>query len=632
MLRNFITILFSFIFIISLAQIPKKAFKAYSSGQSELIKKRADKAIAFFNKAIAIYPSYKEAYLALHTIYIEKNDGVNALIALENATLHATKDKPNLLFNTAKLALEIGEYEKASTYSNNYLNLNSKDETTRKLAALYKIKSEYSIANKSIKVDYSPILLSSEINTKYPEYLPSLDATQETLVFTRRVNGNEDLFISKKKFNDSIWNAVISWPLNTIQNEGAHTISANGKVIVFTRCNMQDGAGGCDLYITEHINGKWSSPQNMGNRINTVAWESQPSLSTDGRELYFASTRIGGLGGSDIWKSIYRNNLWSTPINLGKTINTEWEESSPSIHADRKTIYFRSTGWPGYGSFDLFMSKLNQSNEWNEPINLGYPINDHKDQGAMVVAIDGNTAYYTDQHIGLQNQLIESNIVKFSLPMKIAAQPCLFFKGKVIDSRSNNFIANAQLYVESTNNFLKKDSILSDKQGEFLLVLPTNLSYKIYVTSGGYNFYSDRIVAEGNSTINYNVYLTKAEASDSTLFEKPIVLKNVLFKSGSSILEMESTFELNQVANYLVNHPGIHAEILGHTDNVGSQNDNKNLSIDRAYAVSQYLIQKGIESKRMTYTGYGDSQPIASNDTEDGRVQNRRVEIKLRNK
>jgi len=632
MLRTSITILFSVFLSISWTQIPKKALKAYSTGQSLLAKKNTDKAIVYFNKAISIYPSYKETHLALYAIYLEKNEGANALTALEKAARFAIKDKPNLLFNAAKLSLETGVYDKALQYSIEYLSLNSKDESTRKLATVYKIKSEYAIANKSVKVHFTPTPLPSEINTRLPEYLPSLDATQENLVFTRRINGNEDLFISKKKFNDSTWHTTLSWPLNTLQNEGAHTISANGKTIVFTRCNMPEGFGSCDLYISELKQGTWSRPQNLGNAINTNAWESQPSLSADGRELYFASTRPGGYGGSDIWRSNINIGSWSKPINLGNTINTEWEESSPCIHADGTSLYFRSSGWPGFGAADLFLSRSDQSNTWSVPINLGYPINDHREQGALIVSLDGYTAYFSDQTISLQNQLLESNLFLFRLPSDKSAQSCIFIKGKVLDLKTKNPIAPAKLYYESTDGFIGRDSVLSDSDGEFLIVLPTDRSYQIYATSGGYNFYSDRILAHGKSNISYDVLLTKITVMDTNLFTKPIILKNVLFKTGSSILEEESFPELNAIADYLVNQPELYAEILGHTDNTGNQNENTTLSKERAKTVSQYLVKNGIASYRLNYTGYGDSQPITSNNTEQGRAQNRRVEIILKNK
>ncbi len=632
MLRQSITILFSIFLSISSAQIPKKASKAYASGQAELSKNNADKAIIYFNKAIFIYPSYKEAHLALYSLYLEKNEGANALRSLENASRYASKDKPNLLFNAAKLSIQTGEYEKALTYSMEYLGLNSKDETTRKQASLYKLKAEYAISNQSAKVSFSPTPLSAEINTKLPEYLPSVDAAQESIVFTRRINGNEDLFISKKKYNDSMWITALPWPLNTSQNEGAHTISANGKTIVFTRCNLPEGFGSCDLYISEYRKGGWSRPQNMGNAINSNAWESQPSLSADGRELYFASNRAGGYGGTDIWKSNLNQNTWSKPINLGNTINTEWEESSPCIHADRKSLYFRSTGWPGYGSADLFLSRSDQSTKWGKPINLGFPINDHREQGAMIVTLDGYTAYYSDQTISLQNQLLESNIIRFRLPSDKSAQSCIFIKGKVMDAKTTDPITPATVYFESNDGFIRTDSVLSDADGEFLLVLPTDRSYRIYATAIGYNFYSDRLLANGNSNISYNVLLSKAVVSDSNLFANPIILKNVLFKSGSFILEEESFSELQSVAGFLTDHSDLYAEIIGHTDNTGNPNENKQLSIERAKTVCQYIIQSGIEAHRINFTGYGDLQPIASNDKEEGRAQNRRVEIILKNK
>ena len=216
MLRNFITILFSLLFSISFAQVPKKASKALSAGQSELLKNNLDRAIQYFNKAVATYPDFKEAYLALYTVYLQKNDGSKALNALEQATKLASKDKPSLLFNTAKLSLEIGEYQKCLTYTDQYLNLNSKDEATRKMATVFKIKSAYSLANQSPSVPLYTILLPKEINTPLPEYLPSVDATLENLVFTRRTDGNEDLYICLLYTSGQFTRNVICYYSNSI--------------------------------------------------------------------------------------------------------------------------------------------------------------------------------------------------------------------------------------------------------------------------------------------------------------------------------------------------------------------------------------------------------------------------------
>jgi len=245
-----------------------------------------------------------------------------------------------------------------------------------------------------------------KINTSNSEYLPQFTLDDETFIFTRRVFDQEDLFIATKSEDGYETEAMDE--VNTLLNEGAHTLSADGSLLIFTHCNTKIGFGGCDLYRSRRrSNGTWSKPANMGKSINSEHWDAQPSLSADGRTLYFASRRPGGHGGTDIWACrLSKNGRWSRPVNLGPNVNSSAADESPFIHADGQTLYYRSRGPLGMGGFDLFRSKL-ENNAWSQPIHLGSPINTTGEDGALVVSLDGTRGYYaTDNYKGVkQNHL-----------------------------------------------------------------------------------------------------------------------------------------------------------------------------------------------------------------------------------
>jgi hypothetical protein len=488
--------------------------------------------LADLKHAVAIDSVYKDAHLALYFIYLSKSDIDLALKHIGIAARARGNDQPKLLFNAGKTALQYGKYEIALQYLKTYLDLNSKDSMTRRSAMHMLGDVQYSLSHlKEIKL-FSPVI-PGKINTTLPEYLPSIDAAGRKLVFTRRVHGQEDLFIAEGK--DTFWNNVIPWPQNTIQNEGAHVISADGKTIVFTRCETGDGFGSCDLYISEYKNSSWTKPINLGPPINSAYWESQPSLSANGKILYFVSNRPGGQGGYDIWKSNKIGKTWSRPMNAGKSINTTWDELSPWFHADGEHLYFRSNGWPGFGSFDLFVSKKNENRTWDVPLNLGFPINDFKDQGAMAVGIDGHSAYLTTQVIDNQNALVDADIVLFNLYDQVSSFACIYIQGNVREAITGIPIPGASIIITSEVHAGRKDTVFTDRDGEYLIVLPRQDTVQFFIGADKYNFQTDRIVIDSFSKdrIQYDVSLTPISNTDSVTFSKPIVLNNVLFELSS---------------------------------------------------------------------------------------------------
>src|SRR5690606_30632465 len=221
-----------------------------------------------------------------------------------------------------------------------------------------------------------------------------------------------------------------------LYNEGAHCISPDGKYLFFTGCNRPDGRGSCDIYVSRREGDRWGAPHNIGAPVNSGGWEAQPALAADGRTLYFVSNRRGGQGGYDIWKSeLQGNGQWGTPTNLGPSVNTRYDESSPYIHADNRTLYFASNGWPGFGDKDIFKSELDNNGNWQTPTNLGYPINDHHEQSALSVSMNGQQAFFSTRRADAVGGL---DIYSFELPQQIRPNPVAYLKGRIVDAESKS--------------------------------------------------------------------------------------------------------------------------------------------------------------------------------------------------
>ena len=254
---------------------------------------------------------------------------------------------------------------------------------------------------------FNPVNLGPAINSVYNEYSPAITADGNTLMFTRELEtgGNdpfvarrqEDFYISYRDEEGNWSNAVNAGkPLNTSGNEGAHTLGAGGQYMYFTACERPDGLGRCDIYFSAFDGQRWSEPFNLGAPVNSIYWETQPSISADGKTLYFVSSKPGGLGGSDIWVSkMGADGKWGEPVNAGDVINTAGDETTPFIHFDGKTLYFSSNGRPNLGGFDIYMSRLQKDDTWSDPENLGFPVNTHNDEVGLVIESNGYGAYFS---------------------------------------------------------------------------------------------------------------------------------------------------------------------------------------------------------------------------------------------
>ena len=617
----------------------KKAIKHYEKAQIAYKQRAMKDVFDELNYALKIDSNFTECWIMYSEIFLDKNDLPN-LIKCYNQIVRISPERfPVIWMAKGTTELEIGKYDLAKTSFQKFLSF---DKYKKKYDSLVNMRiqmCDFGMYQMAHPVDFKPNNLGKNVNSKHHEYWPSLTVDEQLLIFTRLIpidsnlneiqgNRQEDFYLSKNI--DSTWSLAenMGAPANTRNNEGAQTISADGKTLVFTACNRDDGLGRCDLYYSFLFNEKWTTPRNLGIPINTPDWESQPSLSSDGKTLYFVSNRKGGKGGFDIWKStLNTKNQWSLPENLGHSINTKNDEESPFIHPDNQTLYFGSKGWMGMGGADIFMSRKINDSLWQTAKNLGYPINTYKDEKGMIVNTSGTTAYYSSDR---ENSLGGIDIFQFEIPNEIRPYAVTYLKGTVMETKTKKRLgAFFQLYDLETNTLLVESN--SDiKNGTFMLCLPSGKNYMLNVSRDGYLFYSENFALENKkreaSSLKpflIDVFLQPMEKGSIT------VLRNVFFETDKYVLKPESKTELDKLVDFLIKNPKIKIELRGHTDNQGSEEHNLELSKNRAKSVLDYLVTHKIDTKRLSYNGYGFSLPIATNDTPEGRYLNRRTEFKI---
>lgn len=612
-----------------------KAAKQYGEALSAYRNQKLPEAIELLDKLLKSKTDFIDAWLLRAGAYFDQRNYPAAEADYEKAIAIDPAYHPGGLFDLARTEQLQMKYAEAVTHFEQYLAMGKGSakqmaEANRELA-----NSRFSAEAVRNPADYVPIRLSDSINTPAPEYLPSLTADGDNMIYTTNLDGQEDFYLSRRM--DGVWRKGIPMTaINTRRNEGAQCIAVDGKTIVFAADYGKDGQGGFDLYIAEVHGGKWNRPLNLGAPINSSAWDSQPTLSADGQTLIFASERPGGLGGRDLWMCKRQSGgAWSVPVNLGAPINTSGDEQSPFLHADGQTLYFMSDGHPGMGGDDLFLSRLDATGQWQSPQNLGYPINTPEDEGAMVVSTDGKTGYFTRKvdtpALGRYPNL---DIFSFALPVTVQPNLVTYVKARVFDNDTRNAL---QAHVEIADAATSKvwSVINTDTDGAFLICLPAGKNYALTVTKEGYLFHSEYFALTEPASLE-KPYLLQigltlipegTTAANTLPNNRPIILRNVFFETGSAALRPESMTELQRLQQILQQHPALRIRIQGHTDNVGEESDNLRLSENRAKAVYDYLVKNGINADRLSYMGFGESQPIDTNDTPQGRQNNRRTEF-----
>ena len=633
MKRNIQILLVSHLLLFTVAafgQSDSKINKQFEKARKNYLMHNVAGAIEEANKILDKHPGYINASLLLADIYFDIDSTELEIKYLEKALEYS--EKPAISYRLAEAGYSIGLYDKAIIYFEKYLQ-NTKVTEVRKAEVRRKIENcEFAIDAKKHPVKFQPKRLSENINTTNDEYWPSLSINQKQLVFTRllKTEGqipHEDFFVSK--FNSNGWSlASPIVEINTSRNEGAQSLSVNGKLLLFTACNRSDGYGSCDIYYSEKVGGKWSTPKNVGQPVNSKSWETQPSFSSDNRYLYFSSNRSGGKGKKDIWRAEYLGIgaggkiKWGEPENLGDSINTPGNEISPFIHANNESFYFASDYHIGMGGFDLLNSKVKADGTFSESKNLGFPVNTSEDEQGLNISADGTTAFFSsarEMETGL-------DIYTFELEEKMRPAPVTYARVKVIDAVTSKPV-HAKIELINLSDLIEKRSEIADEKGVAFLCFPIGANYAFNVSEKGYLFYSQSFQLDDSKSVS-NPYKIKIKLQPIKMGAE-MNLYNIYFETDSFAILPESEPELQKLVAFLFLNPTLKIEIQGHTDNSGNSIKNRGLSELRAKSVADYLILKGIKNERLNSIGYGENRPVATNETKKGRKLNRRTTIKI---
>ncbi len=610
------------------AKVGKKAAGAYAKALEIAGNGDFREALKWVDQAISIDARFVDAFLSRAGLHGELKEYARAVESYEQAFNIDRRYTAEYRLPYAINLAGMGAFQKAKAALDTFLTLPGIDERSRK-AGNYRLDCmrfamAFDSAGKFPGYVFTPKNLGDSINSIDSEYFPALTIDGRTLVFTRRLRGrNEDFFMSHQTLAGWSLANTLNGEINSSLNEGAQTLSLDGQLLVFTGCNFPDGYGNCDLYFSIRNRNGWSLPKNMGDMVNTEAWESAPSLSPDKRELYFASSMPGGFGGSDIYVTRRgTDGQWSEPENLGAAVNTAGNESCPFIHADNQTLYFTSNGHRGYGGDDLFLSRRKPSGDWEAPVNLGYPINTIENEGSLVVSADGRQAFYASDRADSRGGL---DLYSFELREDIRPIRTLWVEGQVIDNKTRSGLPSAIELVDLTSGS-KLSRIQTDEEGFYMMPLPLGSDYAFHVNRKGYLFYSGNfpfLTRTPDSTYRMDIPLQPVKK------DAQITLQNIFFATGDFSLRPESTAELDIIVRWLQENPGVRIRINGHTDSIGKAADNLALSTRRARAVTEYLRSKGIEAQRLSFQGFGSTRPIAPNTDDTGRSRNRRTEMEI---
>lgn len=615
-----------------------RAVKQYENGAECMRLRKWDCAETELNKAAASDAGFIEPRIYLAEMYEQRGMSAEAMARYKEVLAIDPRFFPPAALHLAELEVAAGDYDAAREHFGLAKEVDQ-DPERRKRIAQGLANCEFAVQALANPVPFDPVNLGPGVNTKAAEYFPCITGDDSTLMFTRLVDDpsspygkQEDFYVSHKKADGSWGAAMPINSVNTPDNEGAGTLTPDGRFIVFTKCVGVDGTygkgykglGSCDLFISRRIGDVWTHPENLGSPVNTREWESQPSMGSDGRTLYFIRANKSGKD----WKSmdIYVTKLgddgsFGKPERLGHNVNTAGQEQSVQIHPDGKTLYFSSDGLPGLGGADIFVSRMQPDGSWGKAENLGSPINSPGEDNSVLVGPDGRLAYIGSDRPGGFGDM---DLYRFELPEFARATPVGYIRGKVTDAVTGKPVeADVELF-DLASGTLATAAYSVPGSGEFLVCLPRGKEYALNASAQGYLFFSRNYSvaqSDGPSQTDLDVGLKPVTAGEK------IELRNIFFETGSAALLPASTVELDKLVKLMATNATMRIEVGGHTDDVGSDADNQKLSEQRANAVRTFLLEHGIAAERVVAKGYGESKPVAGNDTDEGRAKNRRTEV-----
>jgi outer membrane protein OmpA-like peptidoglycan-associated protein len=652
-LKNIAFLFFSILSFIVMAQKPlppgeytsknKKAIKHYEEGQKYFQARNDAEAEKCLEKAIKEDDLFIEAHMAYAQMKAGKNKLAEAEFHYKRAIEINPKFYSRMFFDYALVLFMEAKYAEAKTNLETFLKFERISPNTKDEAQFYLKNATFAAEGIKNPKPFKPVNVGAGINSEDDEYFPAINADGKQFMFTRALPikeqpgfFNEDFYVSNHVTN--VWQTA--YPItniNSVGNEGAPSLSADGNVMFFASCSnefgdygAQDrkGFGSCDIFYSQKVNGKWSRPRNAGPGINTANWETQPSFSSDGKSLYFIRGIMsrGNIKEQDIYMSVIgADGKFGIPVKLNDNVNTPFKEESVFIHPDNQTLYFSSEGHVGFGGLDIYMSKRQADGNWGPAINLGYPINTVKDENSLLVGPEGTIAYFASNREGGFGGL---DVYQFELPKDVRPEKITYTKGKIYNAKTKEPLeANFEL-VDLDNSQTVTQSF-SGGDGLFFVTLTANKNYLVNVNKPGFLFYSDNFSLKGKETDFNKPYLLEIPLQPIDT-GSTVELKNIFFDVNKWDLKPESKAELEKLSSFLTKNPTLKIELGGHTDNTGDKKFNLTLSANRAKSVYDYLIANGkIAANRLSYKGYAETRPKVPNDTPENKARNRRTEFKV---
>jgi outer membrane protein OmpA-like peptidoglycan-associated protein len=630
----------------------KKAEKIFYKGKSELKSGNTPEAIKLFKETIEEEPGYVDAYYALGKIFLKKSSmsdytGKSYLGSVKHYFKKVAELCPSydlyVFYTLGDIYLGEDKLDSANYYMSEFIKDPDKIKKTEDFDHADSVVkySRTMIKLTSNKVPFNPVYVRN-ISTPLDEYLPLISSDNEMALFIRKmkkaksrndgpgtpIESYQERFMYSMRGADGEFDSgkEMPYPFNTNDDQGAASITLDNNTLYFVYCELINKTGyyNCDICKSERKNGVWGEIQNLGPKVNRPdTWESQPSISSDGKTLYFISDRPGGYGGYDIYMSTKDSaGNWSLAQNLGPNINTPGNEKTPYIHTDDQTLYFSSTGWPGLGGYDIYYSKKGPDGKFSKPVNLGYPINTPADEVGFSVSTDGHYGYFaSDKYNGPGGW----DIYSFELYKGARPESVHLVTGNIKDIVKNE---PTKAKLELTNVTTKKvtEIPVDSTTGKYILAALNKNDYIMTVKKDDFGYTSKFIAKQDTETV-----VPLKQTVDFNI--KPIAvgesykLNDIHFAYGSAELTQDSKLIIYDFVQYLNDHSTMKVAIHGHTDNVSGAEFNLKLSEDRARSVYEYMVASGIDASRLSYKGFGLTKPVASNDTEDGRALNRRTEF-----
>ncbi len=628
----------------------KKALAAIKKGDALADKGGLDlpQAVASYEEALEVNPDNAELNLKLGVCMLNGPQPTSALAKIQRAAeLDPAMARVHFLLGyalqlNAKWDEAIAEY----TRHGQMIRLSPDPDRTYNMVDKHIAECRNGKVYMASPVRATVMNVGNAVNTISSEYGALLDPDGELFFTARRegttggkinkVNNNwfEDIYGSRWEANGWSVPEPVPEPLNGPRNDATVSLSPDGKQMILYR----DEKDGGDLYVSERTGNGWTSPVPLPASVNSSAQESSAWRTADGKWLYFVSSREGGLGGSDVYRSSWDEAAgdWGTAENLGPDINTMYDEEGVFLPTDGNTLYFASQGHTSMGGYDLFKSEL-RNGKWSKPENLGWPINSPGDDQFLVLSADGATGYFNSVRSGGMGG-DDIYRVEFLVGRQVDGTALLVSAGTgvplSVDEKKLRLIGfikglkmmepiNAIVELMTLEDPVFRATFTTDpRTGEYTAEVPAGKEYAVHVSADGYLIHSEH-VGSGKGQVQMDMDLMALDPGNSE------VMRNIFFERDSYKLSAASTTELEKLAEFLKRNPTLRIEIGGHTDSDVGSVPNQQLSEARAYVVLNWLVAHGISPDMLEAKGYGDSQPLKPDPVDGEKALNRRTVIRV---